>query len=141
MDIKKHVSKERRAARLHAIARGYVTEGLGKKNFEAIPYSDNVVFRAPIAPGGSSNPLSGRETVRTTWWAPLPDLVDKVEVVDSYVNEALSAVTVEFYCTLSNPACTLRIIDRFIINEDGEITSQENFFDPRDATHPGWQEE
>ncbi|MBX2820767.1 MAG: nuclear transport factor 2 family protein [Rhodothermaceae bacterium] len=141
MDIKKPVSNERRAARLHAIARGYVTEGLGKKNFEAIPYSENVVLRAPIAPGGSTNPLSGRETVRATWWAPLPDLVDEVEVVDSYVNEALSAVTVEFYCTLSHPACTLRIVDRFIVNEDGEITGQENFFDPRDISHPGWREE
>jgi hypothetical protein len=30
-------------------------------------------------------------------------------------------------------------MDRFSIDESGEITAQENFFDPRDITHPGWQ--
>ena len=139
--MKKPVSKERRAARLHAIAQGYVTEGLGKKNFEAIPYSENVVLRAPTAPGGSTNPLSGRETVRATWWASLPNLIEKVEVVDSYVNEALSAVTVEFYCTIADQKHTFRIMNRFAVSDDGEITSQENFFDPRHVTHPNWREE
>jgi len=131
---------EMRKAKLHSIARGYVTEGLGKKNFEAIPYSNEVSLRAPIAPGGSSNPLNGRENVRDQWWAPLPDLVGEVEVIDSFVNSDLSAVTVEFLCNIINPSCTLRIVDRFKVNNEGEITEQENFFDPRDVTNPGWRE-
>ena len=53
-----------RREQLHAIARAYVTEGLGKKNFDAIPYNDNVTLRARLCPGGMDTPLSGRENLR-----------------------------------------------------------------------------
>lgn len=125
-----------RTALLHAIARGYVTDGLGAKNFDAIPYHEEVELRAPILPGGSERPLKGRESLRSQWWAPLPDLVSGVEIIDSYVNEDESAVAVEFFCHIAQPACTLRIIDRFQVNEMGEITAQENFFDPTPLTRP-----
>jgi hypothetical protein len=46
---------------------------------------------------------------------------------------------VEFLCHIRAPACTLRIIDRFKVDAMGLIVEQENFFDPRDVTHPGWQ--
>ena len=133
------IEQDQRASLLHAIARGYVTEGLGKKNFEAIPYSHEVSLRAPIAPAGSIEPIVGRENLRTQWWAPLPELIAGVEVLDSFVNADLTAATVEFLCHIANPACTLRIVDRFKVNEDGEITDQENFFDPRDVTNAGWR--
>lgn len=129
-----------RSAQLHAIGRGYVTEGLGKKNFDAIPYADDVTLRAPIAPGGSMNPLRGREALRAEWWAPLPDLLGDVKVLDTFVNQDLSAVTVEFHCGIVNPSCTLRIVDRLTVNTEGEIVEQENFFDPRDVTSPGWRD-
>jgi hypothetical protein len=124
---------------LHKIARTYVLKGLGEKNFDAIPYADDVIFRAPICPGGSTNPLYGKENLRQQWWAPLPSLLGDVNFIDSYVNKDNTAVTVEFHCNIINPACTLRIIDRFIINDEGKITEQENFFDPRDITNPGWR--
>ncbi len=124
---------------LHSIAINYVVKGLGGKNFDAIPYHTDVVLRAPICPGGSDNPLTGRENLRTQWWAPLPSLVGGVDVIDSYVNREETTVTVEFHCHIIQPACTLRIVDRFMINEEGEITAQENFFDPRDITNPGWK--
>ena len=89
--------------------------------------------------GRSTNPLKGKENLRTIWWAPLPSLVGKVTLVDSFVNEDNTAVSVEFHCEILNPSCILRIIDRFKINEEGKITEQENFFDPRDVTHPGWR--
>ncbi len=38
-------------------------------------------------------------------------------------------------------SCTLRVIDRLQVNDEGKITSQENFFDPRDVTNPGWKDE
>jgi hypothetical protein len=129
----------KRRAQLHAIARNYVTEGLGKKNFDAIPYDDNVSLRAPLCPGGSAVPLSGKERLREIWWAPLPKLVAGVQVRDTFVNENLTGVTVEFHCSILEPACTLRIFDRFKVNAEGKITEQENFFDPRDVTNPGWQ--
>ena len=124
---------------LHQVASNYVIKGLGGKNFDAIPYHKDVILRAPICSGGSESPLKGRENLRTQWWAPLPSLVGGVDLVDSYVNKDETAVTVEFHCHIIQPACTLRIIDRFTINEDGEITEQENFFDPRDITNPGWR--
>ncbi len=128
-----------RRAQLHAIAREYVTNGLAGKNFDAIPYSDAVSLRAPLCPGGSTTPLVGRENLRVVWWAPLPDLISGAEVIDTYVNHDLTAVTVEFRCDIASPRCTLRICDRFTVNSAGHITEQENFFDPRDVTNPGWR--
>lgn len=129
-----------RKSQLHNIVRAYVEEGLIKGNFDAIPYHEDVELRAPLCPGGSAVPLKGKEQLRKIWWGPLPDLVESCEVVDSFANEDLTAATVEFYCYLRAPKVKLRIIDRFSINENGLITAQENFFDPRDITHPGWQE-
>ena len=65
-------------------------------------------------------------------------LIGKVRVIiDSYVNKQNTAVTVEFHWEIIKPLCTLRVIDRFVINDEGKIIEQENFFDPRDVTHPG----
>jgi len=38
-------------------------KGLGGKNFDAIPYHENVSLRAPINPEGSRVPLVGRENL------------------------------------------------------------------------------
>lgn len=130
---------DERAQQLHNIARGYV-HSLGQGNFDAIPYDNDVELRAPLCPGGSSVPLVGRSNLKAVWWAPLPNLVAGTEVIDTYVNENLSAIAVEFLCYIKAPACTLRILDGFTINAEGRITSQENFFDPRDVTNPGWRD-
>lgn len=122
---------------LHEVARRYVIKGLGEKNFDAIPYDDGVILRAPLNEGGCENALIGKQNLRQKWWAPLPSLLGKVELIDSFVNEDCTAATVEFHCEILNPPCTLRVIDRFVINEEGKIMEQENFFDPRDLTHPG----
>jgi hypothetical protein len=122
---------------LHSIALDYVTKGLAEKNFDAIPYADGVELRAPICPGGSERALVGKENLRNQWWAPLPSLVGRTTFIDSFVNKDATVVAVEFHCEILNPACTLRLVDRFRINDEGKIISQENFFDPRDLTHPG----
>ena len=121
---------------MHQLAKDYVVKGLGAKNFDAIPYADDVVLRAPLCPGGSQNPLFGKENIRQQWWAPLPSLVGDVTFIDSYVNEEETSVTAEFHCQILQPVCVLRIIDRFKINEEGKIIEQENFFDPRPVTNP-----
>lgn len=128
-----------RRKHLHQLARNYV-DSLGAGDFESIPYHEQVELRAPINPKGSAEPMRGRDRLKAEWWAPLPDLVSGTELLDTYINEDASAVTAEFLCHISQPACTLRIIDRFRVNEDGKITNQENFFDPRDITHPGWRD-
>jgi hypothetical protein len=127
-----------RADQLHAIGRNYVAS-LGAGDFESIPYAEDVELRAPLCPGGSTTPLVGRSNLKATWWAPLPDLVSGVEVIDSYVNRDLTGVAVEFRCRIDAMSCTLRLIDRFTVNNSGEIIAQENFFDPRDVTNPGWR--
>jgi hypothetical protein len=116
---------------LHDVAKNYVLKGLGEKNFDAIPYAENVELRAPLNPGGSAVPLKGKENLRSQWWAPLPGLLAGTDFIDTFVNADATAVTVEFHCHISNPKCTLRVIDRFKINDEGLITSQENFFDPK----------
>jgi hypothetical protein len=129
-----------RIAQLHAVARQYATGGLGTKNFDAIPYAEDVCLRAPLCPGGSAQPLTGKENLRNIWWAPLPGLLGEITVLDTYVNQSLTAVTVEFHLqVMVSPPVELRLIDRFAVNEDGKIKDQENFFDPRDLTHPGWR--
>ena len=60
-----------RRAQLHAIARTYVTEGLGKRNFDAIPYNDNVNLRAPDCLGGMDASLSIKTALDEIWWTPL----------------------------------------------------------------------
>ena len=122
---------------LHEIAKTYVIKGIGAKNFDAIPYADNVVLRTPLCPGGSERPLQGKENLRQQWWAPLPSLVGNIKFIDSFVNKNQTAVSVEFHCEILNPSCTLRVIDRFHVNDAGQIIEQENFFDPRDVTSPG----
>ena len=123
-----------RTALLHEIARDYVIKGLGAKNFDVIPYDENVSLRAPLTTGGVWQPIIGRENLRNEWWAPLPSLIGKTTFIESFVNEYETAVAVEFHCEILNPSCTLRIVDRFIVNEEGKITEQENFFDPRTVT-------
>ena len=121
---------------LHQIAKDYVVKGLGEKRFETIPYHEDVTLRAPLTAGGSWQPIIGKENLRTQWWAPLPSLVGKTEFIDSFVNNDFTAVTVQFLCEILNPYCVLRIVDRFDVNNEGKITSQENFFDPRAVTNP-----
>ena len=120
-----------RTALLHEIARDYVIKGLGAKDFDVIPYDENVSLRAPLTAGGVWQPIIGRENIRNEWWAPLPSLIGKTTFIESFVNENETAVAVEFHCEILNPSCTLRIVDCFIVNEEGKITEQENFFDPR----------
>lgn len=130
----------KRRQQLRDIAEGYVVRGLGRGDFDAIPYHCEVELRAPLCPGGSGVPLRGRDALRSQWWQPLPDLVERTELRDVFVNDSLTAVAVEFLCHIREPKCTLRVIDRFEIDESGRIVAQENFFDPRDVTNPGWKQ-
>jgi len=114
-------------------------DGLNRKDFEAIPYDENIVFRAPIAPGGRHFPLMGREAVRAVWWAPLVPMLWTVKVLEHYYNDELTAIVTEADIHTVNPRATLRVADRFTVSRSGKIVEQENHFDPRDVTDPGWR--
>jgi len=130
------MGQDDRRRQLHAVARAYF-EGLAKKNFDLIPYHDNVSLRAPLAPGGVHKPLLGRENLRKTWWAPLPGLLKEVRVFDTFVNDSLTHVMGKAEVSLAN-GVVLRVADLFKVDDVGKILEQENHFDPRDITNPGW---
>ena len=135
-------SAAQRKEQLRAITEGYF-EALRRKDFSLIPYDDNVTLRAPLVPGGVNQPLVGKEALRAQWWQPLEPAMEgvQIQVLDHYVNESLTSIVAEAEITITivdSPA-TLRVADRFTVNGAGRIVEQENHFDPRDVTNPGWQ--
>jgi hypothetical protein len=112
---------------------------LAKKDFGAIPYDDNVSLRAPLCPGGVDTPLVGKEALRATWWPSVVSAVGNVAVQEHYFNEDLTAICSEALITTVNPPATLRVADRFTVSDEGKIIEQENHFDPRAVTNPGWR--
>jgi hypothetical protein len=135
-------SAAKRREQLLAVAEGYF-EALRRKDFSCIPYDDNVILRAPLTPGGVNQPLVGKEAVHAQWWQPLePALAGvQIQVFDHYVNASLTGIVTEaaITITMADPPATLCVADRFTVNGAGRIVEQENHFDPRDVTNPGWQ--
>ncbi len=106
-------------------------QALKDKNFSAIPFSNDIVFRAPLAPGGSHNPIKGKKALFEQWWKPLEPALDDVviNIIDHYYNESLAELITKADITIGALGITLRTADRFIINDAGEILEQENHFD------------
>ena len=106
-------------------------QALRDKNFTAIPFSDDIIFRAPLAPGGSGNPIKGKKDLFEKWWKPLEPALEgaQIKIIDHYYNVSLTEIVtkVEFYIAVMG--ATLRAADRFVINEQGKIAEQENHFD------------
>lgn len=122
--------KSDRKEELEKISKTYF-QALRDKNFAAIPFNDNIIFRAPLAPGGSYNPIKGKQAVFEQWWKPLePALNDiSINIIDNYYNDSLTELITKADITITPLGITLRTADRFIINSAGEITEQENHFD------------
>jgi hypothetical protein len=126
---------------IRAAVNGYF-DGLSTKSFDRIPFAEDVRLRAPLAPGGVHRPLVGREAVREVWWAPMPSLLGQVTCTGVYFDDDLTgAVGTAEVEILVDPPARLRVADRFTINDEGLIIEQENHFDPRDVTNPGWNHE
>jgi len=119
-----------RKAQLKKTAESYF-RGLRDKNFYAIPFSDDVVFRAPIAPGGSDYPINGKQAVFEQWWKPLEPALEGIliSIVDHYYNESLTAIVTKADITIAPLNVTLHTADRFVVSDEGQITEQENHFD------------
>jgi hypothetical protein len=73
------------------------------------------------------------------WWPPLVPLLWEAHVIEHYYNADLTAVVTEADIHTINPSATLRVADRFTVDAAGKIVQQENHFDPRDVTNPGWR--
>ncbi len=134
---------DERRLQLKGVAEAYF-RGLQQQDFASIPYDEDVTLRAPLAPGGVNRPLVGKTALRTEWWQPLePALTGlRVRILDHYINETSTAIVTEAEVTITalDPPVTLRVADRFTASDEGKILEQENHFDPRDVTNPGWQD-
>ncbi len=106
-------------------------EALRNKDFSSIPFSNEIVLRAPLAPGGVHQPLMGKEAVFEHWWKPLEPALGGVTITiaDYYYNDSLTGIITKAEISLAGPGITLRVADQFIIDEQGQITEQENHCD------------
>jgi hypothetical protein len=120
-----------RRTQMKAIAEAYF-EGLAQRDLSAVPWAANVVLHSPLAPGGLETPLVGEQAVRN-WFAQLYPVLGATKVLEHYYNEDLTVIAVRADVGITDPPSTLRVIDRFTINAEGEITAQENHYDPRPA--------
>lgn len=132
----------RKRDQLRAVAESYF-RALKSKDFGSIPYDENVRLRAPLAPGGVNQPLVGKQALQDKWWQPLQPALEGLEVriLGHYLNDRMNGIITEAEVTIMavKPPVTLRVADRFTVNDQGKIVEQENHFDPRDITEPGWQ--
>ena len=126
-----------RRAKLRAAAEAYFS-GLERSDFGSIPFAENVTLRAPLAPGGVHKPLIGREEARQIWWAPIQGAIGRVEILEHYFNEDGTGICTAALVGLAGTDIVLRVADRFVVDEQGLIVEQENHFDPRDVTNPGY---
>jgi glyoxylase I family protein len=128
-ESKKETSQMRKET-LKKSAEAYF-ESLRNKNFDTIPFSDDIILRAPLAPGGVHNPLVGKQAIHEQWWKPLEPALDGVTITisDHHYNDSLTGVITKAEINLPLPGITLRVADLFIINEEGKITEQENHVD------------
>jgi hypothetical protein len=113
-------------------------EALQGAEFADFPFSEEVIFRAPLAPGGAHNPIVGRAHLEQIWWPPIMGAISKVEILDHYISEDATSICTAALVSVAGTDIVLRVADRFTIDSSGLITEQENHFDPRDLTNPGW---
>ena len=124
-----------RRAQLKSVAEVYF-EGMAKKDMSAVPWDDNVVLHSPLAPEGLGTPLEGASAVRA-WFAELYPVLGEMKVIEHYFNEDLTVIASRSDVGLTNPSCTLRVVDRFTVNDEGRIVKQENHYDPRAVADAG----
>jgi hypothetical protein len=120
----------KRKEQLKKVAENYF-ESFKTKSFASIPYSEDVVLRAPIAPEGVHQPIKGKQEVFTQWWQPLEPALEgvSIKIIDHFYNDSLTGVITKADFTLAGPGITLRVADLFLVNKEGKITEQENHFD------------
>ena len=115
---------------LVAVAEAYFS-GLRRKDMSGVPWHEHIVFRGPLAPG-YPEPLQGREAVEA-WFSGLYTVLGEIRVIEHYINSAQTEIVTRAEVTITEPAGVLRVLDRFLIDSNGAITEQENYYDPRPA--------
>ena len=122
---------EGRRAQLKEISENYFAS-LAKRDVSNVPWHEEVVLRSPLAPEGLEVPVRGRGAV-IRWFEALYPVLGETRVIEHYFNEDLSAIATRADVGITEPACFLRVVDRFSVDGEGRITEQENHYDPRPA--------
>jgi SnoaL-like domain len=125
---------EARRAQLKSISEAYFA-GLAKRDVSSVPWHDDIVLRSPLAPEGLDVPLRGKAVV-IQWFESLYPVLGETRVIEHYFNESLTVIATRADVGITEPPCFLRVIDRFTVNAAGQITQQENHYDPRPAIRP-----
>jgi hypothetical protein len=60
-------------------------------------------------------------------------VLGEMKIIEHYFNEDLTVIASRSDVGITNPRSTLRVVDRFTVNTEGQITAQENHYDPRAA--------
>jgi hypothetical protein len=106
-------------------------EGLAAKDVARIPWAGNATLRTPLNPAGGEGVLiQGRKAILDFFSGILP-AVRGVRVVRLYEGE-MGWVAGQAEISLAN-GNTVYALDAFRV-QDGQITEQQNHFDPRPAT-------
>src|SRR3954451_1716544 len=124
-----HVVERRKV--LRSVVQAYF-DGLKSKDVSRVPWHDLISLRTPLAPGGADVPIVGIANVRDFFNGIAP-LVGDITVVEVYFSENGIGIAARADVSIVQPACTLRVLDRFDIDAENRITEQENRFDPRPA--------
>ena len=105
-------------------------DGLSSKDMSAVPYAANAILWAPLGPDSLDKPINGRKAIVAFFENVFP-ILEGVEVKNLLAEgEWVSGRALITLC--QPPGAVLRVCDVFHI-VDGQITEQENHYDPRPA--------
>jgi len=106
-----------RRAQLIAISEVYFA-GLAERDLSSVPWDDNVIFRGPLAPGGSETPLLGISAVRD-WFASIYPVLGEMKVIQHYFTDDLMGIATRADVGIIDPPAVLRVVDRFTVSAEG----------------------
>jgi len=118
-----------RRATLRGAVESYF-DGMHTHDLTAIPWHAEVRLHTPIGPGGPAEAIVGAEQVRAFFDAIGP-AIRSVHLHTVYFSDDLGSAAGHATIDMAEPACQLRVLDRFEVDDLGRIVEQENHFDPR----------
>ena len=64
------------------------------------------------------------------YFSGLYPVLGEVRVIEYYINSAQTEIAARAEVTITEPKGVLRVLDRFVVDSEGAITEQENYYDP-----------
>jgi len=105
-------------------------DGLSGKDMSAVPYAEDAILWAPLGPDGLAKPIRGKKAILAFFEGIFP-ILDRVELKNLLAEGEWASGSAVITLT-QPPGAVLRVSDVFHII-DGQITEQENHYDPRPA--------